>query len=136
MSLEDVKTILMSREFSVPLRQALTQHAWNEEGTSGDDRHYPNMITKVGVIGTGDNPTIRLYMVLEVNDNSSEEQIEAMKITIEHNDDEDELAARVQAVFNQVVGEHVQTTDDRTAEPPRDATNESIVRNWKNFLYS
>ena len=136
MSLEDVKTILMSREFSVPLRQALTQHAWNEEGTSGDDRHYPNMITKVGVIGTGDNPVIRLYMVLEVYDNSSEEQVEAMKITIEHNDDEDELAARVQAVFNQVVGEHVQTTDDRTAEPPRDATNESIVRNWKNFLYS
>jgi len=136
MSPEDVKTILMSREFSVPLRQALTQHAWNEEGTPGDDRHYPNMITKVGVIGTGDNPTIRLYMVLEVNDNSSEEQIEAMKVTIEHNDDEDELAARVQAVFNQVVGEHVQTTDDRTAEPPRDATNESIVRNWKSFLYS
>ena len=75
-------------------------------------------------------------MVLEVNDNSSEEQVEAMKITIEHNDDEDEFAARVQAVFNQVVGEHVQTTDDRTAAPPRDATNESIVRYWKNFLYS
>ena len=80
-----------------------------------------------------------------------------MKITIEHNDDEDELEARVQAVFNQVVGEHVQTTDDRTEDPPnannhkkvpddfkdanrdeygREVTNESIVRNWKNFLYS
>lgn len=136
MSPEDVKTILMSREFSVPLRQALTQHAWNEEGTPGDDRHYPNMTTKVGTVGTGENATIRLYMVLEVNDSSSEEQVEAMKITIEHNDDEDELEARVQAVFNQVVGEHVQTTDDRTEEPPREATNESIVKNWKNFLYS
>ena len=136
MSPEDVKTILMSREFSVPLRQALTQHAWNEEGTPGDDRHYPNMTTRVSQLSTGDNPTIRLYMELQVTDNSSEEQIEAMKITIEHNDDEDELAARVQAVFNQVVGEHVQTTDDRTEEPPRETTNESIVRNWKNFLYS
>ena len=99
MSPEDVKTILMSREFSVPLRQALTQHAWNEEGTPGDDRHYPNMITKVGVLGDpgfGDDsgPTIRLYMVLEVNDNSSEEQVEAMKVTIEHNDDEEELEMR------------------------------------------
>lgn len=158
MSPEDVKTILMSREFSVPLRQALTQHAWNEEGTSGDDRHYPNMTTRVSQLSTtGGSPLIRLYMELEVNDNSSEEQVEAMKITIEHNDDEDELAARVQAVFNQVVGEHVQTTDDRTEDPPnannhkkvpddfkdanrdeygREVTNESIVRNWKNFLYS
>ena len=158
MSPEDVKTILMSREFSVPLRQALTGHAWNEEGTPGDDRHYPNMITKVSELRTtAGSPMIRLYMVLEVNDNSSEEQVEAMKITIEHNDDEDELAARVQAVFNQVVGEHVQTTDDRTENPPnannhkkvpddfkdanrdeygREVTNESIVRNWKNFLYS
>ena len=136
MSPEDVKTILMSREFSVPLRQALTQHAWNEEGTPGDDRHYPNMTTRVSQLSTGDNPTIKLYMELEVNDNSSEEQVEAMKLTIEHNDDEDELAARVQAVFNQVAGEHVQTTDDRTEEPPREVTNESIVRNWKDFLYS
>ena len=136
MSPEDVKTILMSREFSVPLRQALTQHAWNEEGTPGDDRHYPNMTTRVSQVGTGDTPTIRLYIELEVNDNSSEEQVEAMKLTIEHNDDEEELEARVQAVFNQVVGEHVQTTDDRTEEPPREATNESIVRNWKKFLYS
>ena len=137
MSPEDVKTILMSREFSVPLRQALTQHAWNEEGTPGDDRHYPNMITRVSELRTtGGSPMIRLYMELQVTDNSSEEQVEAMKITIEHNDDEDELAARVQAVFNQVVGEHVQTTDDRTEEPPKEVTNESIVRSWKNFLYS
>tara|TARA_B100001250_G_scaffold369935_1_gene353755 strand:- start:3 stop:632 length:630 start_codon:yes stop_codon:yes gene_type:complete len=158
MSPEDVKTILMSREFSVPLRKALVEHAWSEEGTSGDNRHYPNMITKVGTVGTtAENAMIRLYMVLEVNDNSSEEQVEAMKVTIEHNDDEDELAARVQAVFNQVVGEHVQTTDDRTEdsdewdeeaekryqalaqkdkESSQEATNESIVRNWKNFLYS
>tara|TARA_Y100000004_G_scaffold193438_1_gene255977 strand:+ start:103 stop:2529 length:2427 start_codon:yes stop_codon:yes gene_type:complete len=157
MSPEDVKTILMSREFSVPLRKALTQHAWNEEGTPGDDRHYPNMTTRVSQIGTGDTPTIRLYMELEVNDNSSEEQVEAMKLTIEHNDDEEELEARVQAVFNQVVGEHVQTTDDRTKDLPnannykkvpdafkdanrdeygREVTNESIVRNWKKFLYS
>jgi len=137
MSPEDVKTILMSREFSVPLRKALVEHAWAEEGTPGDDRHYPNMITKVSELRTtSGSPIIRLYIVLAVNDNSSEEQIEAMKVTIEHNDDEDELAARVQIVFNQVVGEHVQTTDDRTEEPPRDVTNESIVKNWKNFLYS
>ena len=95
------------------------------------------MITKVSELRTtSGSPIIRLYIVLAVNDNSSEEQIEAMKVTIEHNDDEDELAARVQIVFNQVVGEHVQTTDDRTEEPPRDVTNESIVKNWKNFLYS
>ncbi len=158
MSPEDVKTILMSREFSVPLRKALVEHAWSEEGTPGDNRHYPNMITRVSELRTtGGSPMIRLYIVLEVNDNSSEEQVEAMKVTIEHNDDEDELAARVQAVFNQVVGEHVQTTDDRTEDPPnannhkkvpddfkdanrdeygREVTNESIVRNWKNFLYS
>lgn len=136
MSPEDVKTILMSREFSVPLRKALTQHAWNEEGTPGDDRHYPNMTTKVESLGTGAGASVRLYIVLAVNDSSSEEQVEAMKLTIEHNDDEEELEARVQAVFNQVVGEHVQTTDDRTEEPPREVTNESIVKNWKDFLYS
>ena len=137
MSPEDVKTILMSREFSIPLRKALVEHAWIEENSPPESRHYPNMITKVSTLGTGENATIRLYMVLSVNDNSSEAQVESMKATIEHNDDEDELAARVQAVFNQVVGEHVQTTDDRTEDtPPVQPTNESIVRGWKNFLHS
>ena len=78
-----------------------------------------------------------ILIFISVNDNSSEAQVESMKATIEHNDDEDELAARVQAVFNQVVGEHVQTTDDRTEDtPPVQPTNESIVSGWKNFLHS
>ena len=60
-----------------------------------------------------------------------------MRWTVEEWEDEDELDAAIQAVFNQVVGENIPATDDRVEDtPPAQTTNESIVKNWKNFLYS
>jgi hypothetical protein len=55
--------------------------------------------------------------------------------TIEEWEDEEVLDAAIQAVFNQIVGGGLTGRGDMDT-PPAQTTNESIVKNWKNFLHS
>ena len=74
-----------------------------------------------------------------------------MRWTIEEWDDEEELDAAIQAVFDQLTGREESAESDewdeesekrfqalaqKEKEPSPEVTNESIVKNWKNFLYS
>jgi hypothetical protein len=137
MSIQDARTVLESRDFTIPLRKALVEKAWAGTQVSGDDRQYPNFRVYTEEIRTTTEENIRLVLTFYCNDNSSEAQVKSMRWTIEEWEDEEVLDAAIQAVFNQVVGENIPATDDRVEDtPPVQTTNESIVKNWKNFLYS
>lgn len=137
MSAQDARTILESRDFTIPMRKALVEKAWAGTEVSGDDRQYPDFRVYTEELRTTTESNIRLVLTFSCYDHSSEAQVKSMKWTIEEWDDEEELDAAIQAVFNQVVGENIPTTDDRVEDtPPAQTTNESIVKNWKNFLYS
>ena len=135
MSVQDARTVLESRDFTIPLRKALVEKAWAGTQVSGDDRQYPDFRVYTEEIRTQDEANIRLVMTFSCYDHSSEAQVKSMKWTIEEWEDEEELDAKIQAMFNHVVGGGLTGRGDMDT-PPAQTTNESIVKNWKNFLYS
>ena len=138
MSAQDARTILESRDFTIPMRKALVEKAWAGTQVSGDDRQYPDFRVYTEDLRSADGTSnIKLVLTFSCYDHSSDAQVKSMRWTVEEWEDEDELDAAIQAVFNQVVGENIPATDDRVEDtPPAQTTNESIVKNWKNFLYS
>jgi hypothetical protein len=135
MSIQDARTILESRDFTIPLRKALVEKAWAGTQVSGDDRQYPDFRVYTEEIRTQDEANIRLVMTFSCYDHSSEAQVNSMVWTIEEWEDEEVLDAAIQAVFNQIVGGGLTGRGDMDT-PPEATTNESIVKNWKNFLHS
>tara|TARA_Y100000996_G_scaffold295325_4_gene233739 strand:- start:2002 stop:4434 length:2433 start_codon:yes stop_codon:yes gene_type:complete len=138
MSAQDARTILESRDFTIPMRKALVEKAWAGTEVSEDDRQYPDFRVYTEDLRSADGTSnIKLVLTFSCYDHSSDAQVKSMRWTVEEWEDEDELDAAIQAVFNQVVGENIPATDDRVEDtPPAQTTNESIVKNWKNFLYS
>jgi len=135
MSVQDARTILESRDFTIPLRKALVEKAWAGTQVSGDDRQYPDFRVYTEEIRTTDEANIRLVLTFSCYDHSSEAQVKAMKWTIEEWEDEEVLDAKIQAMFSHIVGDGLTGRGDMDT-PPAQTTNESIVKNWKNFLYS
>ena len=131
---QDARMILESRDFTIPLRQALAEKAWAGTQVSGDDRQYPNFRVYTEELNTPTESNIRLVLTFYCNDNSSEAQVKSMRWIIEEWEDEEVLDAAIQTVFNQIVGDLKDQL--RQGAEPAQTTNESIVKNWKNFLYS
>jgi hypothetical protein len=159
MSAQDARMILESRDFTIPLRKALVEKAWADTGMLPDDRHYPNFRVHTEELRTQDETNIKLVLTFEADANSSDAQVKSMRLTVDEWDDEEVLDAAIQEVFNQVVGEGLtgrgdmdtptKDSGERDEEseksasprfprlmPSQKVTNESIVKNWKNFLYN
>jgi hypothetical protein len=137
MSIQDARTILESRDFTIPVRKVLVEKAWAGTQVSNDDRQYPAFRVHTEELRAQDGTNIKLILTFGVSESSSDAQVKSMRWTVDEWDDEDILDAAIQEVFNQVVGENVPTTNDRVEDaPPTETTNESIVKNWKNFLYN
>jgi hypothetical protein len=135
MSIQDARTILESRDFTIPLRKTLVEKAWAANQTSEDARQYPDFRVYTEEIRTQDDENIRLVLTFGCTDSSSDAQVNSMVHTIEEWEDEEVLDAAIQAVFNQIVGGGLTGRGDMDT-PPAQTTNESIVKNWKNFLHS
>ena len=151
MSAQDARTILESRDFTIPLRKALVEKAWAGTEVSGDDRQYPDFRVYTEELRTTTESNIRLVLTFSCYDHTNEAQVKSMRWTIEEWDDEEELDAAIQAVFDQLTGREESAESDewdeesekrfqalaqKEKEPSPEVTNESIVKNWKNFLYS
>lgn len=171
MSVQDGRMVLESRDFTIPLRKALVDHAWIKTMTKDDDRHYPNFRVYTEELRTAsfdrDNPdietsesNIRLVLTFSCTESSTDAQVNSMMSTCEEWEDEEVLDAAIQEVFNQIVGtgltgrgdmdapakesdewdeeseKRFQALAQKEKEPSPEVTNESIVKNWKNFLNS
>jgi len=153
MSIQDARTILESRDFTVPVRKVLVEKAWAGTQVSGDDRQYPPFRVHTEELRTKDETNIKLILTFEANVNSSDAQVKSMKWTVDEWDDEDILDAAIQAVFDKIVGgsrkagradgdwdeeaeKRFQALAQKEKESSQEVTNESIVKNWKNFLYN
>jgi hypothetical protein len=151
MSVQDARTILESRDFTIPLRKALVEKAWAGTQVSGDDRQYPSFRVYTEEIRTTDEENIRLVLTFSCDDGSSDAQVKSMRWTIEEWEDEEVLNTAIQAVFDQLTGREESAESDewdeesekrfqalaqKEKESSQEVTNESIVKNWKNFLYS
>jgi len=160
MSAQDARTILESRDFTIPVRKALVEKAWADTQASNDDRHYPNFRVYTEELRTQDETNIKLVMTFEADVGSSDAQVKSMRWTVDEWDDEEVLDAAIQEVFNQVVGggltgrgdmdapakesdewdeeseKRLQALAQKEKESSQEVTNESIVKNWKNFLYN
>ena len=140
MSVQDARMVLESRDFTIPLRKALVEKAWAANQTSEEPRHYPDFRVYTEEIRTQDDENIRLVLTFYCDDNSTDAQVRSMKWAIEEWEDEEVLDAAIQAVFNQIVGGGLTGRGDMDVPPAKgtnqEVTNESIVKNWKNFLNS
>jgi len=140
MSIEDARMILESRDFTIPLRKALVEKAWAGTEASEDDRQYPAFRVHTEELRTTDDTNIQLVLTFYANSSSSDAQVKSMRWTVDEWEDEEVLDAAIQAVFNQIVGGGLTGRGDMDVPPAKgtnqEVTNESIVKNWKNFLNS
>ena len=143
MSADDVRMILESREFTVPLRKLLVERVWDSEDYAADDRHYPNFkVFTEELRRPGGIFLTRFVMTFYVNASSSDAQVKTMKDVIEYWDDEASLKQAVVLTFDSIRDDISadSTPEDPapTTEPPpnQQTTTESIVRGWKSFLYN